>query len=237
MRLRTQLAPVLLCLFLAGCSSSTASHVNTITLNTEAVPENLSVYVNDEPQKAKTNNGDINLSVPAGQTNLISVETEEPAIIYQVEVTDETKEPVSLKFDPTKNQEIIQQVSDSLNSYFKAVNNKKNAISYLSKDSILDPQKLYNHSYKSAVLYSTSFKTSSVNNKPELIVRVDTESSKSPSYTWTYEFRLLLEDGKWKIFHQRLLYEVLDGNLFYENEAGTYPGPQSPGPNDIVLSF
>lgn len=237
MRLRTQLAPVLLCLLLAGCSSSTASHVNTITLNTEAVPENLSVYVNDELQKAKTNNGDINLSVPAGQTNLITVETEEPTIIYQVEVTDETKGPVSLKFDPTKNQEIIQQVSDSLNSYFKAVNNKKNALSFLSKDSILDPQKLYNHSYKSAVLYSTSFKTSSVNNKPELIVRVDTESSQSPSYTWTYEFRLLLEDGKWKIFHQRLLYEVLNGNLFYENEEGTYRGPQSPGPNDIVLSF
>lgn len=240
MRLLTQFAILLLCLFLTGCSTSSGStkgSAKTITLDTKSIPENLTIHVNDEPQPIKTNNGEITLSVPEGQANIIKVQNENPAITYRAEIPQESKDPVSLKIDPTENEELNRQVADFLNGYFGAVNQKKNALSFLSKDSIFNPKDIYNHSFKSAVLYTASFKPSMINNKPELIVLVDTESRETPSYTRTYQFRLLWEDGNWKIFHQQVLYEVSKGELIYESDKGTYPGMQSPGPHDLVLSF
>lgn len=239
MRLHHQFATLLLCLLLAGCSTSTASSkgsVKTITLDTKGVPENLTVYINGEPQPNKTNNSEIKLSVPEGQPN-ITVKNEKPLITYQVEMPKENKDSAFLKIDPMENEELNKQVADLLNSYFQAINKKKNALSFLSSDSILDPKNIYKNSYKSAVLYTGSFKTSMINNKPELIVLVDTENREAPTYTRTYQFRLLWEDEKWKIFHQQVLYEVFEGKLLYENEKGTYPGKQSPGPHDLALSF
>jgi len=240
MRLHIQFGTLLLCLLLTACSTSTASSkgsVKTITLDTKGVPENLTVYVNEEPQPNKTNNGEIKLSIPEDQANFIKVKNENPTITYQVEIPQESKNPVSLKIEPMQNEELNRQVVDFLNDYFEAVNRKKNALSFLSEDSIFNPKEVYKHSYKSAVLYTASFKPSMINDKPELIVLVDTENRETPSYTWTYQFRLLWEDGNWKIFHQRILYEVFEGKLLYENEKGTYPGKQSPGPHDLVLSF
>lgn len=240
MRLHIQFATFLLCLLLAGCSTSTVSSkgsVKTITLDTKGVPQNLTIYINEEPQPNKTNNGEIKLSIPEGQANFIKVKNEKPAITYQVEIPQESKDPVSLHIEPMENEELNRQVADFLNDYFKAVNLEKNALSFLSEDSIFDPKDVYKHSYKSAVLYTESFKPSMINHKPELIVLVDTENRETPSYTQTYQFRLLWEDGNWKILHQRLLYEVFKGKLVYENEKGTYPGKQSPGPHDVVLSF
>lgn len=239
MRLLHPFATFLLCLLLAGCSTSTAfsnSSVKTITLDTKGVPENLTVYINGKPQPNKTNNGELKLTVPEGQPE-ITVKNEKPLITYQVELPKDGKSSASLKIDPTKNEELNHQVADLLTRYFQAINEKKNALSFLSKDSILDPKNMYKNSYKSAVLYTGSFKTSMINNKPELIVLVDAENRQAPSDTRTYQFRLLWEDEKWQIFHQQLLYEVFDGKLLYENEKGSYPGKQSPGPQDIVLSF
>ena len=240
MRLHHQFAALLLCLLLAGCSTSTASSKSsskTISLDTKGIPENLTVYLNEKPQSDKTNNGEIKLSVPAGQVNLIKVKNEKPAITYRVEIPPEMKDPVSLKIEPTENGELNKQVADFLSDYFKAVNQKKNANSFLSKDSIFNPKDIYKNSYKSAVIYTESFKSSMINNRPELIMRVETQTRQTPSYSRTYQIRLFWEDGNWRIFHQQVLYEVFDGKLLYENEKGTYPGKQSPGPNDIVLSF
>lgn len=240
MRLHNQFTTLLLCLLLAGCSTSTASSKSsdkTISLDTKGIPENLTVYVNEEPQPNKTNNGEIILSVPEGQANFIKVKNEKPAITYQVEIPQEIKDPVSLKIEPMENEELNRQVANFLNDYFEAVNRKKNALSFLSEDSIFNPKDVYKHSYKSAVLYTASFKPSMINNKPELIVLVDTENRETPSYTRTYQFRLLWEDENWKIFHQQVLYEVFKGKLLYESEKGTYLGKQSPGPHDIILSF
>ncbi len=240
MRLFTQFATLLLCLLIAGCSNASVSSNNsdkTITLDTKGLPENLTIFVNDEPQSNKTNNGEIELSVPLGQPNFIKVKNEEPRIIYRVEIPQESKDLISLKIEPMDNKELNQQVADFLKDYFKAVNQKKNALSFLSKDSIYNPKDVYNHSFKSAVLYTTSFKSSMIDEKPELIVLVDAENRETPSTTLTYEFRLLWEDGNWKVFHQRLLYEAFDGKLLFESEKGTYPGKQSPTPDDIVFSF
>lgn len=240
MRLHTQFATLLLCLLLAGCSTSAASSkgsVKNITLDTKGVPENLTVYVNEEPQPNKTNNGEIKLSVPEGQANIIKVKNEKPTITYRVEIPQESNDPVSLKIEPMENEELNRQVANFLNDYFKALNLKKNALSFLSEDSIFDPKDVYNNSYKSAVLYTASFKPLMIDDKSELIVLVDAENRETPSYTRTYQFRLLWEDGNWKIFHQRVLYEVFEGKLIYENEKGTYPGKQSPGPHDLVLSL
>lgn len=240
MRLFTKFAPLLLCLLIAGCSNSSVSSndsVKIITLDTKGLPKNLTIFVNDEPQSNKTNNGEIKLSLPSGQSNIIKIENENPTIIYRVEIPQESKDLNSLKIEPRDNKELNRQVADFLNNYLKAVNQKKNALSFLSKDSIFNPKEVYNHSFKSAVIYTTSFKTLISDEKPELIVLVDAEDRKTPSSTLTYEFRLLWEDGNWKIFHQRILYEVFDGKLLYEYEKGTYPGKQSPTPDDLVFSL
>lgn len=240
MRLHTQFTTLLLCLLLAGCSTSTASSkdpVKTLILDTKGVPENLTVYVNEEPQPNKTNNGEITLSVPDGQANIIKIKNENPIISYRVEIPPESKDPISLKIEPMENEELNRQVADFLSNYLKAVNQKKNALSFLSEDSLFDPKDVYKHSFKSAVLYTASFKLSTINDKPELIMLVDTENRENPSYTRTYQFRLLWEDNNWKVFHQQVLFEVYKGKLFYESEKGTYPGKQSPAPHDLVLSF
>lgn len=237
MRLHHQFATLLLCLLLAGCSTSTAFPKKTISLDTKGIPENLTIYLNEKPLPDKTNNGEIKLSVPEGQVNIIKVKSEKPAIAYQIEIPPETKDPVSLKIEPMENKELNQQVANFLNNYFLAVNQKNNALSFLSKDSIFDPKAVYNTSYKSAVIYTESFKSSMINDKPELIMLVETQTRENPSYTRTYQFRLLWEDGNWKIFYQQLLYEVFEGKLLYESEKGTYLGKQSSGPNDLVLSL
>jgi uncharacterized protein YcfL len=240
MRLYTQFATLLLCLLIAGCSNSSVTLNNsakTITLDTKGLPKNLTIFVNDEPQLNKTNNGEIILSVPSGQSNIIKVKNENPTIIYQVKIPQESKDLISLKIEPMDNKELNQQVANFLNDYLKAVNQKKNALSFLSKDSIFNPKEVYNHSFKSAVIYTTSFKSLMLDEKPELIMLVDAENRETPSATFTYEFRLLWEEGNWKIFHQRILYEVSEGKLLYEYEKGTYPGKQSPTPEDLVLSF
>lgn len=240
MRLYTRFATLLLCLLIAGCSNSSVSSkdsVKTITLDTKGLPKNLTIFVNDEPQTNKTNNGEIILSVPSGQSNIIKVKNENPTIIYTVEIPHESEDLISLKIEPMDNKELNQQVADFLKDYIKAVNQKKNALSFLSKDSIFNPKEVYNHSFKSAVLYTTSFKSLMLDEKPELIVLVDAEDRETPSSTLTYEFRLLWEDGNWKVFHQRVLYEVSEGKLLFESEKGTYPGKPSPTPEDLVLSF
>lgn len=244
MRLHNRFTALFLCLllFLAGCSSSTLSStsgksVKTITLDTKGIPGDLTIYVNEEPQPNKTNNGEVKLSVPKDQDNLVYVKNEKPEITYQVEIPQGSEETVSLKINPAENKVLNQEVADFLGKYFKAVNLKKNAQTFLSKGSIFDPKNIYKTSYKSAVLYTTSFEFSMMDAKPELIVLVDTETPETPSYTRTYEFRLIWEDGSWKIFHQRVLYEVLNGKLLFESEKGTYPGEQTPGPDDIKLSF
>jgi hypothetical protein len=241
MRLHTQILTLLLCLLLAsGCSTAPASSkesAKNITLDTKGIPENQTIYVNDEPQANKTNKGEITLSVPEGQANTIKVINEKPIITYQIEIPQESKDLVSLKIEPMENVELEKQVADFLNGYFKAVNRKNNALSFLSKDSIFNPKDVYNHSFKSAILYTASFQPLLIDDKPGLIVQVDAENRETPSTTRTYQFRLLWEDDNWKLFHQRVLYEVFDGKLLYESEKGTYSGKQSPGPNDLVLSF
>jgi hypothetical protein len=240
MRFHNQFGTLLLCLLLTACSTSTASSkssVKTITLDTKGIPENLTVYVNEEAQPNKTNNGEIKLSIPEDQVNLIKVKNEIPAITYQVEIPQGSKNFVSLKIEPMENEELNQQVANFLKNYFQAVNLKKNALTFLSEDSIFNPKEVYKHSYKSAVLYTKSLKSSIKNDKHEIIMLVDTETRETPSNTWTYQFRLLWEDGNWKILHQQVLYEIFEGKLLYENEKGTYPGKQSPGPHDLVLSF
>lgn len=245
MRLQTQLAPLLLSLFLAGCSSSIESSksfegaVKAITLDTKSVPENLTVLLNDEPQSTKTNKGEIKLSVPEGQAHGVKVKDEKPfgTITYQAEIPQESKDPVSLKIEPKENEELNQQVSVFLKDYFTAVNRKKNALSYLSTDSIFDPEDVYNHTFQSAVLYTSSFKPLMIDDKPGLILLVDAEGQGTSSSTLTFQFRLLWEDGKWKIFYQRVLYEVFEGNLLFEYEKDSYPGKQYPGPHDILLSL
>lgn len=243
MRLYHRFAIPFLCglsVLLAGCSTLTASSeppVKTIVLNTEGIPENLTIYLNEEPQSQTTNNGEIKLSVPENQVNAIKVINEVPPITYQTEIPQESKEPATLKIDPLENDELNQQVANFLKDYFNAVNQKKNALSFLSENSVFDSKKIYKYSYKSAVLYPESFKLSTINGKPELIFLVDAVDQKDSSYTRTYEFRLLWEAGGWKIFHQRILYEVYDGKVIYENEEGTYQAKQSPGPHDIKLSF
>lgn len=239
MRLHNHVAAIFLCLLLAGCSSNALpkSSGKTITLDTTGVPENLTVYINEKPQTQKTNNDKIKLSVPGDQANVIKVKNEKPLISYQADIPQEGQDSASLKIDPKENDELTHQVSDLLQNYYKAINNKKNALSFLSKDSILNPKNIYKDSYKSAILYTSSFKTSTFENKPELIVIVDAVNRGTPSYTRTYQFRLLWENEEWKIFHQQLLYEVFEGKLLYENEKGTYPGEKSPGPHDLVLSF
>lgn len=243
MRLKTQLTTSLLCLFLVGCSTTSTSSVSqqdstwTLTLDTKGVPESLSVLLNDEPQKEITNKGEIKLSVPEGQTNIIKVKYEEPfgTIIYGVDVPQEVEKPVPLNIEPLENEKLNEQVADFLSEYFTAVNQKKNALSYLSEDSILNPEDLYNQTYQSAVLYTASYSPFMINNKPGLIVRVDAEDEESPSSTRTLQFRLVWENEKWKIFHQRVLYEVSEEKLLFESEKGTYPGKQTPEPYDIVL--
>lgn len=149
MRLLHPFATLFLCLLLAGCSTSTAfskGSVKTITLDTKGVPENLTVYINGKPQPNKTNNGELKLTVPEGQPE-ITVKNEKPLITYQVELPKDGKDSAFLKIDPTENEELNHQVVDPLNRYFQAIDEKKNAPSFLSKDSILDPQNIYNRSY------------------------------------------------------------------------------------------
>lgn len=239
MRLHNHFAAFFLCLLLAGCSSNefSKSSSKTITLDTKGVPENLTVYINEKPQTQKTNNDKIKLSVPKGQVNVIKVKNEKPLINYQVELPQDNQDSVSLTIDPMANDELTRQAADLLNNYYKAINNKKNALSYLSKDSILNPKNIYKDSYKSVTLHTSSYKTTTFENKPELIVLVDAVNRGTPSYTRTYQFRLLWEKEEWKIFHQQVLYEVFEGKLVNENEKGTYPGEKSSGPHDLVLSF
>lgn len=242
MRLLTRLAIVIFCLFLLGCSSAVESSkgpVKDISLDTKDVPENLTILLNEEPQTTQTNKSEVQLSVPVEQTGQVKVIDERAygAITYQAEIPTESTEPIPLKIAPQENEEINKGVSEFLQGYFTAVNRKKNARSFLSADSIFNPEDLYNYRFQSAVLFTSSFKPFLIDEQPGLIVLVDAMQEGMPASTVTFQFRLLWEDGQWKIFHQRVLYEEFNGNLLFEIEEGSYPGKQSPGPQDIELSF
>lgn len=243
MRLPHRFAILFLCslsLLLAGCSTSTASlkpSDKTIMLDTKGIPENLTIYLNEEPQSQTTNNDEIELSVPEKQPYSIKVINEAPPITYQAEISQESDDHVTLKIEPLENNELNQQAADFLTDYFKAINKKENALSFLSEDTLFDAKNIYKYSYKSAILYPESFKPSMINDKLQLILLVDAVDREDPSNIRTYEFRLLWEAESWKVFHQRIVYEIYDGNVIYEREEGTYQEKQTPGPHDIKLSF